>query len=187
MSKLGDQEMKEMLKDKFENGLTSAQFEATLGDNRELHEHHYKKNDVSAHRDKLEGKLSGIKILIITEPWCGDSLAVVPTLLKTFVDMDGIEIRFVLRDQNMDVMEHYLTNGGAAIPKFIVMDGKYNELFNWGPRPKAAQDIFEEHRQAINDGKIEKADVHKKIRVFYAKDRGNAILDEFGGLLLDSI
>lgn len=179
--------MKDFLREKFVKGLTTAQFEDILGDNRDLHMHHYKRNDVSTHRDELVGKFSDINILIITEPWCGDSIAVVPTLIKLFENMKGVGIRFVLRDQNMDLMKHYLTNGGAAIPKFVVMDDDFTELFNWGPRPKAAQDIFEHHRRAIMDGEIDKAEVHKKIRAFYAKDRGRAILDEFSGLLLTNV
>lgn len=173
-----------LLEAKFENGLTSEEFEATLGENKDLHDHHYKKNDVSAFREILEGKLEDTNIIVITEPWCGDSLAIVPTLLKLFEDNDAVTIRFVPRDENLDLMDQYLTNGGRAIPKFIVTDGSFNELFNWGPRPAAAQQIFEDHRADIAEGKIEKSEVHKKIRAFYAKDRGKSICEEFISLLL---
>jgi thiol-disulfide isomerase/thioredoxin len=152
-----------------------------------LHQHHYKRNDVSAYRARIEGKLPELRMIILTEPWCGDSLAIVPTLLKLFEGFENVEIRFVPRDENKDLMQHYLTRGGEAIPVFIVIDEDFNELFHWGPRPEKVQAIFEEHRADIAAGRIAKADVHKKIRAFYARDRGKTILEEFTGKLLKAV
>ena len=50
--------------------------------------------------------------------------------------------------------------------------------------PKAAevispQAIFEAHREEIAKGKIEKKEVTRKIRTFYAKDCGQSISEEF--------
>jgi len=58
------------------------------------------------------------------------------------------------------------------------MDEQGNYQFYLGPRPKAAQNIFEKHRSLIEKGKIEKSEVIKKIRQFYAKDRGQSIVKE---------
>jgi hypothetical protein len=168
-----------LLKTKFESGLSIEEYEAKLGDNLDLHRHHFAKNDVSSAVGEYKDRIQPTKILIITEPWCGDSLAVVPTLLKFFGNFPQVEIRFVLRDENIDIMEQYLTNGGQAIPRIIVMREDFSEIFNFGPRPQAAQQIFEDHRQMIADGEIEKMDVIKKIRAFYARDRGKKVIAEF--------
>jgi len=176
-----------MLQSKFDSGLSVADFEARLGEHKDLHDLHYGKNDVSAFVEQWQGKMPDLKIIIITEPWCGDSLAISPTLIKFFEHFDNVEIRIVPRDENHDLMNNYLTKGGMAIPKFIVMDSDYNELFNWGPRPADVQQIFEDHRSDIQAGKIEKSEVLMKIRRFYAKDRGKTILTEFLGILEKNI
>ena len=168
-----------LLKEKFENGLLPEEYEEKLDDQQALHQHHYKKANPEPYIESMSGKIPSLNILIITEPWCGDSLAIVPVLLKFFENMDQVKIRFVLRDENLELIDDYLTNGGRAIPKFVIMDGDFNELYNWGPRPAKVQQIFEDHRKMIADGEIEKADVIKKIRAFYSRDRGKTILDDF--------
>lgn len=172
-----------LLQEKFDSALFVNEYEEKLEDQKALHEHHYKKANPEEY---CEG-IPPLNILIITEPWCGDSLAIVPVLLKYFENKEDVQIRFLLRDENLDLIDRYLTNGGRAIPKFIVMDADYNELFNWGPRPVKVQQIFEDHRQQISDGEIEKSDVIKKIRAFYAKDRGKAILEDFLKILKEKI
>lgn len=57
-----------------------------LGNNLNIHELHYKKFSIDK---KIAAKISGYKrliILIITEPWCGDSLALLPIIRKTSVE-----------------------------------------------------------------------------------------------------
>ena len=176
------------LKDKFEAGMTSNEFLTTFnGDQKQLHTTHAGRVDVERFRNELIGNLPPLRILIITEPWCGDSTAIVPVLLKLLEGMEEIEIRFLQRDQNLDLMDRYLTHGARAIPKIIIMDADYRELAVWGPRPKVAQEIFENHRSRIESGEIEKSEVIKKIRAFYSKDKGRAIAAELTALLHDAV
>ena len=84
-------------------------------------------------------------------------------------------IKVALRDENPELMEKFLTNGTRAIPIFLFLDEKSNLLFTWGPRIKTAQEIFESYREAINSGEIGKPEVMKKVRAFYAKNRGQSI------------
>ncbi|MDK9699795.1 MAG: thioredoxin family protein, partial [bacterium] len=53
-----------------------------------------------------------------------------------------IIVRCFPRDENLDVMDMYLTNGGRAIPKFVVYDSEMKELAQWGARPAGAQAIM---------------------------------------------
>jgi hypothetical protein len=75
-------------------------------------------------------------------------------------------------------MDQFLTNGVRAIPIFIFLaeDGKF--LFRWGPRPIATSKIFEANRLLLKQGKIEKQEIIKKIRAFYAKDKGRTTFAE---------
>jgi len=124
------------------------------------------------------------KILVITEPWCGDSLAIFPVVVKLFTEA-GCDVRIIRRDEHTDLIDQFLTNGGRAIPIVIVLDEEFNERFHWGPRPAPAQAIVTESKAAVTAGEIDKAVIHKKVRAFYARDHGNAVVSElvskFGG------
>ncbi len=78
--------------------------------------------------------------LILAESWCGDVAQILP-VMKHMADRSGkIDIRLLLRDQNLTVMDAYKTNGGRAIPKLICLrQSDMAELGTWGPRPAALQ------------------------------------------------
>jgi hypothetical protein len=148
-----------------------------LGDNCALHQLHYKKFAMPAEVEQTLKQMKPLKVLVLTEPWCGDSLAIFPVVRK-IAEINDWEIKVLLRDENLDLMERFLTRNARAVPIFLFLAPDCTLLFKFGPRPTAAQDIFESHRDAINAGEIEKKEVTKKIRNFYAKDRGKAILEQ---------
>ncbi len=160
----------------FEKALSLEEYLPLLGDQKTLHDLHYKRVDLS--ETHCPEKVPPLKILVLTEPWCGDSTAILPVLLKFFENKQA-EFRIALRDENPELMEKFLTNGGKAIPIVLVLNQKGDFLMRFGPRPQAAQQIFEAYREDINQGKIERMAVMKKIRSFYSKDRGKTILSEF--------
>ncbi len=173
------------LKGAFEVGLGPEEYDRLLSDEqRRLHALHARRAEVD------EGAVEAIRhsnlarILVITEPWCGDSLAILPVVLELF-SRAGREVRIVRRDENPDLIDRYLTNGGRAIPIVIGLDEGYGELFRWGPRPQPAQRILEDAREDLAAGRIDKAEIHKRIRAFYSKDRGRTIVEELKERLLD--
>lgn len=82
--------------------------------------------------------------LILVEPWCGDVAQNLPFIYKAAELNQNIDLRIILRDENLDVMDEYLTNGGRAIPKMIALDKNLSELATWGPRPGSVQRMLEE-------------------------------------------
>jgi hypothetical protein len=65
-------------------------------------------------------------------------------------------------------MDWYLTNGkGRSIPKLIAVDENFEELFNWGPRPKVLQEMFHRMRETAIDGYIIKEEMDR----WYAYDK----------------
>ena len=51
-----------------------------------------------------------------------------------------IELKIVLRDDNDEIMQQFLTNGTRAIPKLVVIDAESSVvLADWGPRPEPAK------------------------------------------------
>ena len=115
------------------------------------------------------------KWLVLSEAWCGDAAQNIPWLNKMAVLNSGIQVQLILRDENADIMDDFLTNGGKSIPKLIALDKHDQVLFTWGPRPRLMQ---EKYLQMKKDG-IEYAEVSKAIHSLYAQDKGNALQEEF--------
>ena len=60
--------------------------------------------------------------LVLTESWCGDAAHVMPVMNKIAKLNDNIDLKVVLRDQNKELMNQFLTNGNKSIPKLIMID-----------------------------------------------------------------
>jgi len=149
-----------------------------LGKNIDLHNLHHKKILIDKEIVARISNLRKVNILVITEPWCGDSLALLP-IIRKIAEVKGLwEIKILLRDENPELIDKFLTKGVKGIPMFLFLDEKGTFLFKWGPRPEEAAQIYENHRVQIEEGKIEKQEVIKKIRIYYAKDRGKTTLKE---------
>lgn len=117
--------------------------------------------------------------LIITEDWCGDSAQNIPYLYKISEPNKNIELKIILRDKNLDIMDKFLTNGGRSIPKIIGFDSNGNQLFQWGPRPKVAKQLVNEWKE----NGLTKEEFNEKLHLWYGKDRGKTFEKEFVGLL----
>lgn len=86
--------------------------------------------------------------VVLTETWCGDAAHNIPVMLK-LAELNGtIRLRFLFRDENLEIMNAYLTNGTRSIPKLIALNRNLNELFNWGPRPHVIQERFYELKKS---------------------------------------
>ncbi len=120
--------------------------------------------------------------LVLTEGWCGDAAQNLPQI-KKLADLadDNVKLRLVLRDENLDLMDAYLTDGGRSIPKLICLrDEDLKELGTWGPRPAPVQEMIREHKQNPTEKYEELA---QRMHTWYAKDRGKTFDAEFLQLL----
>ncbi len=117
--------------------------------------------------------------LVLTEPWCGDSAQCLPCLVTMAEQQTEIGVQLVLRDDNPDLMDHFLTDGKRSIPRLVAFDATGNELFQWGPRPAAAQEVF----QAAKDEGLAKPGILERLHLFYGRNRGAALDAEFVALL----
>ena len=84
-----------------------------------------------------------------------------------------MELRVILRDQNPEVMDRYLTNGARSIPVVIALDESYREIGHWGPRPTELQAWV-----MANRGTMPKSELYPQVRKWYARDRGETTLRE---------
>ena len=113
--------------------------------------------------------------LAITENWCGDSAQNLPIIAAISRENQLIKLKILLRDSNPDIMDQYLTNGTRSIPILIAFNEDGEELFRWGPRPKAAVALINQWKQ---EG-MEKPQWIAKLHLWYSKDKGKEIEKEF--------
>lgn len=120
-------------------------------------------------RAALEGLQERYAWLIITEGWCGDAAQIVPVLEAVARASQGkISTRYVLRDENPDLMDRYLTNGGRSIPKLVALcTDTLKEAGTWGPRPAPAQELF----NRLKEEGVSYEDFATQLHTWYAQDR----------------
>ncbi len=119
--------------------------------------------------------------VLLVEAWCGDVAQNLPVFARIVREVPDISLTLLLRDQNLDVMDHYLTSGGRAIPKLICLQkADFKELGTWGPRPREAQQIMTAYKANPQGAKEE---VIKTIQLWYVKDRGVSLQKELLELL----
>ena len=118
--------------------------------------------------------------LVLTEAWCGDAAQSLPVMHAMEVLNPAISLRLLLRDEHPELMDRYLTNGVArSIPKLIGLDAAtMEELFTWGPRPAALQELFYKMRA---DG-VEYRLAKEELQRWYNKDRTISIQEELAAL-----
>lgn len=80
--------------------------------------------------------------LVITELWCGDAAQNVPLMFKIAELNPLVQMKLVLRDENPELMNLFLTNGGKSIPILIALNNQHEVLWKWGPRPVHAQNML---------------------------------------------
>ena len=118
--------------------------------------------------------------LIITEGWCGDAAQNIPIIKKIAAESENIETRYVLRDENLELMDKYLTYNARSIPKLICLDAEtLEEIGVWGPRPQAAMDYFFEMKA---EG-LEKPQMMENLQRWYLRDKEKSVQAEFENLL----
>jgi len=119
--------------------------------------------------------------LTITEGWCGDAAQIVPVLNRIAATNSNIDLRFILRDRHLEVMDEFLTNGGRSIPKIIILDAAtLDVLGTWGPRPKELQAFFLEERQ--KEGYVW-SNLSTDLQRWYNKDKTQQIQSELMELI----
>lgn len=89
-----------------------------------------------------------------------------------------IQLFILLREENPELMNNYLTNGARAIPKLIAVNETLGtEAFVWGPRPALAQDMLYQWKK--NPAGKSWNDFEKDLHAWYAKDKAVSIQAEF--------
>lgn len=119
--------------------------------------------------------------LVITESWCGDAAHVIPVINKIAELNANIDFKIVLRDDNDALMNQFLTNGGRAIPKLIMIDNDTNTVVNtFGPRPSVATKMVNDYKAKY--GKLT-PEFKEDLQRWYNKDKGQSTIEDLLHLL----
>jgi len=114
--------------------------------------------------------------LIITEGWCGDAAQTVPVLEAVAQASAGhLRTAYLLRDENPDLIDQFLTNGSRSIPKLVVLHADtLTQVTHWGPRPAEAQALI----TRLKAEGMAHDDFIKELHTWYAHDRTQATQHE---------
>ncbi len=117
--------------------------------------------------------------MVLTEPWCGDSAQCLPVIAALAQLNSAVDLRIVLRDENLPIMDQFLTDGKRSIPRLVIFDTSYRIMGQWGPRPAEAQSVFD----AARSSGLEKPQILEKLHLWYGRDRHRALESEFTELM----
>jgi len=137
--------------------------------------------------NKIEEKIRNFKDkvtwLVITESWCGDAAHIIPVINKVAELNDNISFKTVLRDNNNDLMNLFLTNGSKSIPMLIMIDDKTGEVINnYGPRPTDVSKLVNDYK--TEHGKLT-PEFKQELQMWYNKDKGQNIIEDLTQLLCE--
>ncbi|HEV3326374.1 MAG TPA: thioredoxin family protein [Puia sp.] len=136
-------------------------------------------------REMMSGVSKRQVWLVLTEGWCGDASQSLPVMQALAGLNPMISIRVLLRDENLSLMDRYLTNGvSRSIPKLIALDPDTGEeLFTWGPRPSAFQESFYGMREEGLPHEV----IVEELQRWYNKDKTVTIQRELAALAAGTV
>lgn len=131
--------------------------------------------------DSLREKLSDVSEqwiwLVLAEGWCGDVAQNLPAIAKIADESENIDLQILLRTENTDVMDQYLTNGGRSIPKLVCLRAdSLEEIGTWGPRPGEFQ---QQAMQWKDDPGVSHEEWAEKLHKWYARDQSQTLQTDF--------
>jgi hypothetical protein len=184
------QEYREIVVDLLQEGKTSGaiQTEALVNYSRLNETRMHRLDKTIIIDDSIISKLKAIKApciwLVISEGWCGDAAQLLPIFHKMSEFSDQVDLKIVFRDDNVDLMNLFLTNGNKSIPKLIILDKNSFEIIaDWGPRPIGAIELVLNYKEKF--GVIDDS-IKAELQMWYLHDKGLSTQKEILELLKGS-
>lgn len=130
---------------------------------------------------KIQNIEENVTWLVLTESWCGDASPALPVMQKISEINPNITFKIVLRDENLELMNQFLTNNAMSIPKLIQLDSETSKVLGtWGPRSKNATELVMAYKSKHG---VLSAEFKQDLQVWYNKDKGQSVLNELMELL----
>jgi len=90
-----------------------------------------------------------VTAVVLSESWCGDCTENVPVIAKLASLYPFIRVRIFPRDENLDIMDRYLTDGKRTIPVFVFFDENGEEIGRFIERPPGAHAFMDNARKKL--------------------------------------
>lgn len=119
-----------------------------------------------------------LRWIVLTEVWCGDAAQNLPIIHRIAeLSKNRIQLVLVFRDENPQLMNHFLTNGTRSIPKLICLNAETNEVLGaWGPRPQNIQNIINKYKS--ENPQASHKDIMYHAHLSYFHDKGHSLQSE---------
>lgn len=179
-------EYRDTLRTQAENGQTSGPTQSeSLVEYTRLNDRRSKRWEKRFHleasqREHLEALKTPQRWLVLNESWCGDAAHTLPVMEKMAEASEQIELKVLWRDENLELMDRYLSHGTRGIPKLLVFDEQGELLGEWGSRPAPLHQFVQDSKD--EEGKIP-AGVKEEIQQWYNADKGRTTAQELTDLL----
>ena len=119
--------------------------------------------------------------LVLSEGWCGDAAQILPIINKMAQKSNKVDLKIAFRDENPELMNLFLTNGGKSIPKLIIIEKETLKVVaDWGPRPSQAIKLIVDYKAKF--GIIDET-AKTELQMWYLHDKGISTQDEIVDLL----
>ena len=145
----------------FDQGLTKDAYKQTLTKHKNAFNHIYDNFSIpSADKEALtQIKHENLRVLIIAQEFCGHCMLDVPVMFS-IAEETNMPVSILVRDDNLDLMDQYLTNGNRVIPIFIFINEAGEEVAKWGPLAPEVKELMDELKENMpskDDPKFEEA------------------------------
>lgn len=139
---------------KFRTGLTPKQFMDSMTRNQEAFQSGYEQFQWASDEDReffeSLNHRDDIRVLILAADWCGDVVRNIPVVFRA-LEVSGFPVEVLILEDNLDLMDQFLTMGGRSVPIVIFADTGGHVLGQWGPRPKHVQEVMVRFKQENPD------------------------------------
>lgn len=139
---------------KFRTGLKPQQFIDGMTRNQEEFKSGYDQfqwtNDEDREFFESLNHRDDIRVLILAADWCGDVVRNIPVVFRA-LEVSGFPVEVLILEENLDLMDQFLTMGGRSVPIVIFADTGGHVLGQWGPRPKHVQEVMIRFKQENPD------------------------------------
>ena len=132
-------------------------------------------------KKKLKNYQESVSWLVIAESWCADGAHTLPVLNKLADLNENINLKIVLRDENPELMDAFLTDEARAIPKLVMIDNKTGEIIGtYGPRLSEAAGYV--NRFKVKYGQLT-PEFKEDLQHWYNNDKGQNIMQDIIDIL----
>jgi hypothetical protein len=125
--------------------------------------------------DRLNLIRTDLRMLIVAEDWCSDSVHTVPYIAK-LAEVSGIELRIVDRVTAHPLLKQYQTPDHRLATPLVVWIRHGRDVGAWVERPSTLQAWFVAMRSAHDDERMTRKEE------WYVRDRGRSTLAEIVAL-----